>query len=284
MKRNNLGKTGFEISAVVFGGIVMAHETAEDCARYVSYAVERGVNYFDIAPSYGNAQEMLSPALAPYRKNIHLACKSTVRGGKIEDELHHSMKVLKTDYFDVYQLHSLTSQEDIDTVFSKNGAMEALIRAKNEGYIRNIGISAHNEDIAIQALAYYDFATVLFPINWALSIGKGFGDRLIGICKYQNKGLLGMKVLAHRLWADENEHKRFPKSWCKTIYDDDALAVTAIKYALSKGVHAVVPPGNFEQFSYVVEHMDECVNNPLTDDDMRFLNQELINVSDKHIF
>ena len=273
-----------EISAVIFGGIIVGGETAEDCMRYVSYAVDKGVNYFDVAPSYGNAQEMLSPALAPYRKNVYLACKSTVRNSGIKDELYNSLKVLKTDYFDVYQLHGLSKQSDVDEIFAKNGAMEVLIRAKEEGHIRNIGITAHNEDIAIQALAYYDFATVMFPVNWALNMDKGFGDRLINICKYHNKGILAIKVLAHRLWTDESENKRFPKSWCKTIYDNDALAKAAIKYTLSKGAHAVAPPGNFEQFAYVVEHIDKCADNPINDGDMKILTGELENLKGRHIF
>ena len=284
MVKNILGKTGFEVGAVVFSGIVTSGEKADDCARYVSYAVDRGVNYFDVAPSYGNAEEMLSPALAPYRKSSYLACKSTVRDSGIKDELYNSLKVLKTDYFDVYQLHALSSQADIDAAFAKNGAMEVLIRAKEEGYIRNIGISAHNEYIAIQALAYYNFATAMFPINWALNMDKKFGDRLIDICKYRNVGILSLKTFAHRLWKDDDEKKRFPKSWCKTIYDNDELAKAAIKYTLSKGADTIVPPGNFEQFSYIAEHIDECVNNPLNADDMKILNAELEHVKDRHIF
>ena len=284
MKKNILGKTGFEIGTVVFGGIVTTDETPENCKRYVSYAVDKGVNYFDVAPSYGNAQERLSPALAPYRKNAYLACKSTVRDSGIKDELYNSLKILKTDYFDVYQFHGLWRQDDIDRIFSKNGAMEVLIKAKEEGYIRNIGFSAHNEDIAIQMLAYYDFATVLFPVNWGMNMDKGFGDRLINICKYKNIGILGMKTLAYNSDYDEEEKKRFPKAWYKSIYENDALGKAAIKYTLSKGAHAVVPPGNFGQFSFVVENIDECEANPLNDDDMKILSAELKNVREHHIF
>jgi len=284
MFKNKLGKTGIEISAVVFGGIVTMNETPQDCSRYVSYAVEQGVNYFDVAPSYGNAQEMLSPALAPYRKNAYLACKSTVRDCKIKDELYNSLKTLKTDYFDVYQLHALSNKEDVETAFSKNGAMEILLKAKAEGYIRNIGISAHSEDAAIQALAYYDFDTVMFPVNWALNIDKKFGDRLINICKYKNKGVLAIKAFAHRSWTDQNEQQRFPKSWCKTIYGNEALAKAALKYTLSKGADAIISPGNFEQFSYILEHIDECANDPLNAEDMKILNAELENVKNRHIF
>jgi len=284
MVKNILGKTGFEVGAVVFSGIVTSGEKADDCARYVSYAVDRGVNYFDVAPSYGNAEEMLSPALAPYRKSSYLACKSTVRDSNIKDELYNSLKVLKTDYFDVYQLHGLSRQEDIDAAFSKNGAMEVLIRAKDEGYIRNIGITAHSEDIAIQALAHYDFSTVMFPINWALNMDKGFGDRLINICKYRNMGILAIKATAFRVFNDTDDRGRFPKSWLKTIHDNNPLANAAIKYTLSKGAHAIAPPGNFEQFSYVVEHIDECADNPLNDSDMRILEDELESVRGHHIF
>ena len=284
MKKNALGKTGLEISTVIFGGIITTNETPEDCSKYVAYAIEKGVNYFDVAPSYGNAQTMLSPALAPYRNKVYLACKSTVRDAGIKDELYGSLRTLKTDYFDVYQLHSLSSQEDLDTAFSKDGAMEVLIRAKEDGYIKNIGFSAHNEDIAIQALAYYDFASVMFPINWALNMDKGFGNRLLAVCNYRNIGVLAIKSLAHRVWTNDEENKRFPKSWCKTIYDNDSLSKAAIKYALSKKVDGIIPPGNFEQFSYIVEHIEECLNNPLDEDDMKVLQNELEIVNGRHFF
>ncbi|MCL2813526.1 MAG: aldo/keto reductase [Oscillospiraceae bacterium] len=284
MKKNILGETGFEIGAVVFSGLIASGEPPENCAEHVSYAIDRGVNYFDVAPSYKNAQEILSPALAPYRKNAYLACKSTVRSSAIKDELYNSLRVLKTDFFDVYQLHGLASQSDVDEIFSGRGAMEVLIQAKKEGYIRHIGITAHSEDAAIQALSYYDFATVMFPVNWALNMDKQFGDKLLNICKYKNKGILAIKALAHRLWADENENKRFPNSWCKTIYGDDAFAKAAIKYALAKGAHAIAPPGNFEQFSFAVEHIGECALCPLNAGDMKILENELENVKGRHIF
>jgi len=284
IKKNILGKTGIETGAIIFGGIIVSGETSADCARYVSYAVDRGVNYFDVAPSYGNAEEMLSPALAPYRKNAYLACKSTVRDSGIRNELYNSLKLLKTDCFDVYQLHGLSAQGDIDTAFSKNGAMEVLLRAKEAGHIRHIGITAHSEDIAIQALAYYDFATVMFPINWALNMGGGIGDRLINICKYHNKGIIAIKGLAHRLWKDGDDRDRFKKSWVKTIYDNDSLAKAAMKYTLSKGADALASPGNFEQFAFMVEHIDECINNPLNDGDMKVLRDELEGVRGLQIF
>ena len=284
MEKNKLGKTGIKISAVSFGGIITTDEKPEDCARYVSCAIDRGVNYFDVAPTYGDAQEKLSPALAPYRKDVYLGCKSMIRDAGIEAELHESLKILKTDYFDLYQLHELCSTEEVETVFAAGGAMEVLIRAKESGLIRHIGLTAHSEDAAILALSNYDFETVMFPVNWALNMGKGFGDRLIDICKERDLGLLAIKALAHRKMHDENENKREPKSWVKTIYDNDELRLAAIKYAFSKGVDSIVPPGNFEQFSFAADHADECLMNPLNDSDRIFLEEELKLIEGRHIF
>jgi len=283
MKKNRLGKTGMEVSVVTFGGIVCTDEQPRDCERFVSYAIERGVNYFDVAPEYGNAQERLGPALAPYRKDVYLGCKSMLRGADAETELFDSLKLLHTDYFDLYMIHALITQDEVETIFGPGGAMEVLIRAKEAGYIRHIGITAHGETAAIQALAYYDFETVMFPVNWALNIDRGYGDKIINICKYRDLGLLAIKILAHRAFAGESEEKREPKAWVKTIYDNDEFALAALKYTLAKGVDTLIPPGNFGQFSFVVEHIDECLENPLTDSDRKYLEEELKLIEGRHI-
>ena len=117
MFKRVLGRTGVELSVVGFGGIICMNASAEECSRNVGKAIERGINYFDVAPSYGNAEEMLGPALEPYRKNIFLACKT---GKRTKDEawaeLKASLQHLRTDYFDVYQLHGVTTLEEVDTI------------------------------------------------------------------------------------------------------------------------------------------------------------------------
>ena len=284
MRKNRLGRTGINAGAVAFGGIITTDETRADADRYVAWAADRGVNYFDVAPSYGNAQDMLGPALAPYRKNAYLACKTNRRDAKgAEEEFKNSLKVLQTDYFDVYQLHGLAKQQDVDAAFAPGGAMEFLLKMKEQGYIRNLGISAHNEDLALQALAMYDFATVLFPVNFALGLDKNWGYRLKTVLEYTDRGFLALKSLAHRQWLPDEE-RVYPKSWCKTIFGDDRLGVAALKYTLSMGVDTIVPPGNFEQFKFVCDHIDECIANPLNDADLAYLREEAHAVSNHHIF
>jgi predicted aldo/keto reductase-like oxidoreductase len=287
MERKLLGNTGYEISPVVYGGIVSIKDGQAASDRYVSYAIEHGVNYFDVAPSYGDAQEKLGKSLRPYRKNIYLACKTTERKrGTVQKEMEESFRLLRTDYFDNYQMHALSTFEDLDTAFGPDGAMEAMTRAKEGGLVRKLGITCHNEDVAIKALSLYDFDTVLFPLNWGLNLGKSFGTRIAKLTKKKGTGLLGMKALIHRAWIDDREREvsRFPKSWCKPISENDALGVAAIKYTLSLGADAVVPPGNFESFTFAMEHIEGCLRNPLTKGDVDFLKGELAKIEGRYFF
>jgi len=106
MLYRSLGKTGMQASNVIFGGIVVMNATEEESACWIKEAVDQGVNYFDVAPSYGNAEAMLGPALELYRKDVYLACKTTQRKGEeAKRELDRSLELLRTDHFDVFQLH-----------------------------------------------------------------------------------------------------------------------------------------------------------------------------------
>lgn len=284
MKKFTLGKTNLNVSAVTFGGMINNSITPEESKRYVSAAIDYGVNYIDVAPSYGNAEEILSPALEPYRKDIYLACKTLERSADgSKRELLSSLKLLKTDYFDVYQFHALTRPEEVDEIFSPNGAIETFLWAKKEGLIRNIGFSTHNEDTALKAMDLYDFDTVLFPMNWAMGINIGWGDRISERVKQTGAGLLAMKTLIHRRWRDGERRDIFVKSWCKPI-DSVALAIAGMKYGLYKGAATLVPPGDFINFKFMVDNIEKCVSEPLTDVEWNLLKNEAELVKNEHIF
>ena len=284
MLYNQLGKTGLHISAVVFGGIINTDESQTQANQYVAQAIEAGINYFDVAPTYGNAEERLGPALAPYRKDVFLACKTDERSAiGAQAKLENSLRLLKTDHFDVYQLHALTTDEDLDRAFGPDGAMETVLRAKKAGIINNIGFSAHNEDVALRALSMFDFDTVLFPLNWALGIQRGWGDRISEAVKEKGIGLLGMKSLVRRQWQ-EGEARPYPKSWCQPIWGNETLSVAAMKYAVLKGSHTLVPPGNFEHFSFMLDHVEQCYNEPLTEEELAMLRREAKEAANALIF
>lgn len=288
MNRILLGRTGFRVSPIVFAGIVSKDEAQADSDRYVTRAVESGVNYFDVAPSYGNAEKVLGASLKPFRGQVHLACKTLARDAKgAEKEFRESLKNLGTDYFDVYQLHSLTTPDDVERVFAPGGAMEFILRLKREGAVRAIGFSAHSEQAALEALRQYDFDTVMFPLNWLLHMGQGIGSRLAEAKKEKGFGLLGIKSIIERAFLPEDERGRssFPKSWCKPFESTDKEArLAAMRYSYSLGADALIPPGNWECQSFMMAHAAEAVGQPLSSKDTGILSSRLETMANHPFF
>ena len=288
MQYRPLGNTGINISAITYGGIVSMDAAQADSDRYVEWALAQGINYFDVAPTYGDAQLKLGNSLIPHRDKIHLACKTKARTAKEAMELfEESRKLLHTDYFDVYQLHEVTTPEDVDVAFGPGGIIEVLPELKEKGLIKNIGITAHSEKEAIRAIRMFKdmgpgFDTVLFPFNWLMNLKHGMGNDLIKLAKENGMGVLCMKSFVERRWISEDEpaRARYPKSWCKPIDpEEEAFGVAAMKYALSLGVDTLIPPGNFESFSFMVNHIEECLAHPYGPEDAAVL-QEKLAVSD----
>ena len=276
MKRK-LGNTGYEVFPIAYGGIVSMKDGQLPSDRYVAQAIEQGVNYFDVAPAYGDAEEKLGNSLRPYRKQVYLACKTAKRIKKdAELEMQNSMKTLYTDYFDIYQMHALSTMEELETAFAPGGVMELMVKMKEQGYARKLGITCHSEEVALKAIALYPFDTVLFPFNWHMHMAHGMGGRLMQVAKERGMGVLAMKQLVERSWLEGESRDEFPKSWCKPISaTDPALRIAAMKYALEMGADILVPPGNFECFFFEVAHIEECLREPLADAERHLLQDRL---------
>ena len=189
------------------------------------------------------------------------------------------MKLLHTDHFDIYQLHEVSSIADIESAFAPGGCMELLTQLKKDGVIRQLGFSAHSEDAAMRALELYDYDTILFPVNWLMNKSKGMGDRILKAAKERNMGVIGMKAFVERAWDSEEEQRNsvFPKSWCKPFdIDDEAFGMACMRYALKLGADVLVPPGNFESFSFGVEHIEQCLKEPFGPQDEAILNERFL--------
>ena len=252
--RRTLGKTGEKLSIIGFGGIVVMDEETGAANNIVAEAVDRGINYFDIAPSYGNAQERLGPALAPYRKNCFLACKT--EGRKKEDsraQLEESLRLLKTDHVDLYQFHALTKMTDLDTVLGPGGAMETMEAAKKEGKIRYIGFSVHSVETALAALDRYNFDTVLFPVNWVLFSQAGWGPQILKRAQEKQMGILALKAMAKTTWpADQKKDHPEPKCWYQPAGFPDEASL-GLRWTLGHPITAAIPPGDEKYFRLAMD-------------------------------
>jgi len=252
--KRTLGKTGEKLSMIGFGGIVVMDESPDAAANVVAEAVDRGINYFDIAPSYGNAQERLGPALAPHRKNVFLACKTE---GRTRDEsrkqLEESLRLLKTDHVDLYQFHALTKMKELDQVLGPGGAMETMEAARKEGKIRFIGFSVHSQETALAALERYNFDTILFPVNWVLFTQADFGPKILKKAQEKQMGILALKAMAKTVWpADQKKDHPEPKCWYRPAGFPDEASL-GLRWTLSHPITAAIPPGDEKYFRLAMD-------------------------------
>ena len=243
--RRALGKTGWILSVVGFGGIVVMNEMPDDAKALVAQAIERDINYFDVAPSYGNAEERLGPALEPYRKDVFLACKTQQRTkAGAAAELQRSLERLRTDHFDVYQFHAVTTMTDVETIFGPGGAMEAFLEAREKGQIRHIGFSAHSEAAALAMLERFKFDTILYPVNWACWYGGDFGPKVVAKAQEQGVAILALKALAEQKWPAD-AIKKWYKCWYQPLDTPEEVAL-GLRFTLTKPVTAAVSPSHAE--------------------------------------
>lgn len=255
METRQYGKHDVRLSVVGFGGILVAGETAEESARRVRIAIDRGVNYFDVAPSYGNAEEMLGPALEPYRKDVFLACKTNKRDAAgAEEEFRDSLRKLRTDRIDLYQIHGIQTDEEVDQVLAPDGALSFYRKLREAGEIRFIGFSAHNEDAALRLLDAFEFDSVLFPVNWAAWHAGGIGPRIMEAAKERNTAVLALKALAMTRWG-ENEERTWNKTWYRPA-DTFEEAERGLRFTLSRPVVAAVSPGHIEHLEWACDAAD----------------------------
>jgi aryl-alcohol dehydrogenase-like predicted oxidoreductase len=265
MERRPLGTTGEELSIVGFGGILVMNVEPGEAASLVAEAVDRGVNYFDVAPSYGNAEERLGPALEPHRDGVFLACKTGKRKkGEAAAELRDSLRRMRTDHFDLYQLHAMTTRDDLETAMGPGGALEAFVEARDAGLVRHLGFSAHNVEVALELMERFPFASVLFPLNWTEYFNAGFGPQVVEKAVEKGVGRLALKAMARQKWPEGAEKGAWPKCWYEPC-TDPAEAALALRFTLSQPITAAITPGEPFHFRLALDTVERF--EPLSDEE-----------------
>lgn len=195
-----LGKTGLSISMLGLGcGQILSKEDKyQEGIDLVKRAIDLGINYFDTAPQYDSSESHLGDALYPNRQNIIIASKThdRTRDGSWR-LLERTLKRLKTDYLDIWQIHHLDYDREVDRIFKDDGAMQALIEAKDQGIVKHLGVTGHSDPSPLlKAINRFDFDTLLCALNPADPWDKSFLEELTPTAKQKGMGIVGMKICA----------------------------------------------------------------------------------------
>jgi aryl-alcohol dehydrogenase-like predicted oxidoreductase len=239
--RRAYGRSGEGISILGFGGLMLNRMAPAEANQLVADAVARGISYFDVGPSYGTSEERLGEGLEPFRDDIFLACKTLERdAGGAREELTQSLKNLRTDRLDLYQLHALNTLEEVDLVFAPGGAMEVFLEAREAGIVRHLGFSSHTDEAAVALLERFDFDSVMFPINFACWMKHGFGKATHEACHEHTTTLIAIKALAFAKRPEGDSREEYPNCWYRPL-TDPRLASLAMRFTLARATAALSP-------------------------------------------
>lgn len=253
MQTRRLGRTGHDSSVAILGGAAFWEATVEQAGEGLALALERGVNHLDIAPQYGAAEDVVGPHLPAVRDRLFIGCK-TLRHAPdgVRAQLETSLGKLGTDHVDLYQLHGVTTVEELDR---RAGALEAIEAARDEGLTRYVGITGHDMTAPatfLEALRRHDFDTVMFPVYprlWADPVYRRDAEALLDVCIERDVGVMVIKAVARRPWTGDHP----PSPWYEPQTEPEAVA-RGVAFALSTpGVHAFCTPGSIDLLPRVLD-------------------------------
>ncbi len=202
MPERPLGKTGHNVRLFSLGGQATVEQPNMDAEAdaIINRAIDLGVNYIDTAARYGGgvSQVYIGRVMASRRSEVFLATKThdRTRDGSLQ-LLEESLKALQTDHLDLWQLHNITRKEQLDQIFADNGAIHAMMQAKEEGIVKNLGITGHADpDVLLDGIQRFDFDTILLALNPADKYHKPFMDELLPMANEKGMGVIAMKIPA----------------------------------------------------------------------------------------
>lgn len=249
MEKRRLGRTCHESTVVTFGTAGIGRVSQEVANIAVERILAHGVNHIDIAPSYGEAMERLAPWMPKIRERVFLGAKTRERSRKSAwENIESCMSRLGVESFDLFQLHSVGTIEDLDAVTGSGGALEALLELRERGLTRWLGITGHGPDaprVQLEALRRFDFDTVMFPLNatlWRNSEYREYAEALLSVAAERDVGIHTIKMLARGGWGNgQRDHS--------TWYDphrEQAEIDGALWWLLSQPMHTAPSVGDVE--------------------------------------
>ena len=255
METRRLGRLGHQSSVLVYGAAALSAVSQDEADASVEEALAGGINHFDTAASYGEAELRLGPWMPEIRNRIFLATKTGERDGDAAyRQIATSLERLQTDHVDLLQLHAVGTVEELDVVTAPGGALEAAVRARDEGLVAAIGITGHGHRAPAthtEALRRFPFETVLSPLNWVLTQHAGYlaaYEQLVAEVRRQDAALLVIKTVARRNWVGPQDHA----TWYEP-FTDPAVIRAAVSWALAhEEITALATPGDVGLLRHVI--------------------------------
>ncbi|MGJ6979480.1 aldo/keto reductase [Aestuariimicrobium soli] len=237
MEFRRFGRTGHQTSVLVYGAAGLGNVSQDVADASLAGALEAGINHFDTAHNYGEAEDRMGPWVPGVRDQIFLATKTQQRTTEAAwAEINRSLERLDTDRLDLIQVHAVCNDDDLADVFADGGPLPALERARDEGLVRWLGITGHTEAaprIHAEALRRFDFDSVLTPMNHQLYADPQFAEHfsaLLDLVDERDVGLRTIKAIARRPWSSE---ERRWATWYEP-FDTQELVTAAVSWVLGR--------------------------------------------------
>jgi aryl-alcohol dehydrogenase-like predicted oxidoreductase len=231
------GRTGHQSTRTIFGAAALGAVTQAEADRTMELLVQHGVNHIDTAASYGDSELRLGPWMPRIRDDIFLATKTGERTAQAAyDQIQRSLERLQTDHVDLIQLHALTDPGEWETALGPGGALEAAIRARDEGLARFIGVTGHGTTVAamhLRALERFAFDAVLLPYSYPLMQNPQYAsdfEALMARCAEQDVAVQTIKAITRAPWG---ERQQTAATWYEPLRDQDAIDL-AVHWVLGR--------------------------------------------------
>jgi aryl-alcohol dehydrogenase-like predicted oxidoreductase len=236
MEKRRLGRLGHDSSVLIYGAAALAEVSQDVADRSLQEALDGGINHFDVAADYGDAELRLGPWMPRIRERVFLATKTGLREREAAwRQINASLERLQTDRVDLLQLHAVCDLADLDRATGPGGSLEAAVRAHEEGLVGAVGITGHGHDAPathLEALRRHPFATILTPLNpvlWRDESYRADYQALVEEVQRQDAGLMTIKTVSRRNWPDDD--RRYT-TWYEP-YDEQARITAAVSWVLA---------------------------------------------------
>jgi len=206
------GNTGHTSTRTIFGGAALSTVSQDDADRTMELIIERGVNHIDTAASYGESELRLGPWMEKERGRFFLATKTGERSFQAAyDQIRRSLERLRVDRVDLIQLHNLVDEAEWEQALGEGGALEAAVKARDEGLVRFIGVTGHGVTVAamhLRALERFPFDSVLLPYSSVLMQNPKYAadfESLFAACRHRNAAVQTIKSITAAPWGEREQ-------------------------------------------------------------------------------